>query len=96
MDLEHANKALMTALVGIGAGKDHTGTVEVQPLGKSSTIFGALNNAVAHLHETFHADHLDIVDQAFAKLGLKRSSDRKDEVARALLSHFIPAARPRK
>jgi hypothetical protein len=93
MDLEHANKALMTALVGIAAGKDHTSTVAVQPFGKSSTIFGALNNAVLHLNETFHADDLDIVDQAFAKLGLKRSSDHKDEVARALLSNFVPASR---
>jgi hypothetical protein len=90
VDLEHVNKALMAALNGIAAGKDHTQSVSVQPFGVTSKISDALDNAVRHLQEPFHAEDIDRVDQAFKRLGLVRSSDRKDEVARALLTHFVP------
>jgi hypothetical protein len=91
--MEHKRNALMAALNAVAAGKDHEKWVVVPPSGTSATVFEALNDALKYLHEPFHADHLDTVDLAFAKLGLKRTSDRKDKVARALLTHFIPPHR---
>jgi len=88
MDLERTHNSLMTALGGIAAGMDHTGSVRTY--GASVKIFGALNNAAMYLPEPFHADDLDIVDKAFDRLVLKRTSDRKNEVALALLNHFVP------
>jgi hypothetical protein len=90
MDLERTHNSLMTALRGIAAGMDHTGSVPTH--GASVKIFGALNNATMYLPEPFHSDDLDVVDSAFDRLGLKRTSDRKDKVAEVLLAHFVPAA----
>jgi hypothetical protein len=90
MNLEKTHNAFMIALRGIAAGKGHTESVSTD--GPFVKIFGALNNAAMYLPEPFHADDLDIVDKAFKRCGLVRKSDRKDEVAIALLAYFLPAA----
>ena len=91
MDKEQAHNALMAALRGIAAGKGHTEMISVY--GASVKIFDGLNNAVKYLPEHFHADDdMDTVDKAFKQCGLVRTSDRKDEVARTLLTHFVPPA----
>jgi hypothetical protein len=89
MDLEYASKRLMAALEGIAAGKTHEEFVAVRGYGQSSKIFDALNDAAKHLNEPFHADDLDTVDQAFTKLGLVRTSDRKNDAANAVLKALI-------
>jgi hypothetical protein len=89
MDIkEQSHNDLMAALRGIAAGKGHTQSVNAY--GASVKIFDALNNAMKYLPEPFHADDMDAVDKAFKQLGLVRTSDRKDEAARTLLTHFIP------
>lgn len=91
MDLEHTHARLMAALKGIAAEKAIGDTVPVPPYGTSTTIFTALNDAAKHLAEAFVADDLDLVDEAFAKLGLARTSDRKNEVALAILTALVPS-----
>jgi hypothetical protein len=93
MDKEQAHNALMAALRGIAAGKGHTETVPMM-YGESIKIFHALKNAVRYLPEPFHADDLDTVDEAFKRCGVERTSDRKDEVAQALLAHFTARKHP--
>jgi hypothetical protein len=85
IDLEDTNKRLMAALRGIAEGKRLSDSVPVQPYGRTTKIFEALKDAGEHLKEPFHADHLEIVDQAFEKLGLVRGSGQKNEVAKAIL-----------
>jgi hypothetical protein len=84
---EQADRALMIALAGIADGKVHTEWVGT--FGASVRIFDALKGAL-NLPEPFHADHMHLVDRAFEKRGLRRTSDRKDLVAGALLAHFVP------
>ena len=90
MDIEQAHNTLMAALRGIAAGKGHAEAVSTY--GASVRIFDALNNAMRYLPESFHADDMNTVDEAFKKLRLVRTSDRKDEIARTLLTHFVPRA----
>jgi hypothetical protein len=73
------------ARCGIAEGKGLSDTVPVQPIGQSTKLFDALNDAIKYLNETFHADDLEIVDRALTKLGLTRMCDRKDEIARTVL-----------
>jgi hypothetical protein len=94
MDKEQAHNALMAALRGVAAGKGHAEAVLTY--GASVKIFDGLNNAVKYLPEPFHADDLDAVDKAFEQCGLVRASERKGEVARTLLAHFIPPANLRR
>jgi hypothetical protein len=89
MDLEYTNRRLMAALGGIAAGKAHEEFVAVPGYGESSKIFDALNNAAKYFNEPFHADDLDIVDRAFKKLGLVRTSDRTNDAANAILKALI-------
>jgi hypothetical protein len=93
IDLDHTHKRLMAALRGIAEGKGLSDTVPVQPFGQSTKIVEALNHAVEHLKEPFHADDLGIVDQAMTKLGLARTSDQKDEIARMILKALINKSR---
>lgn len=80
----------MAAVHEIAAGKGHTEWVHTT-FGASVKIFDALNNPIKHLPaERFHAEDLDTVDRAFDKLGLNPTSDRKDEIAQNLLTHFVP------
>ena len=90
VDLEDTNKRLMAAFCGIAEGKGLSDSVPVQPYGRSTKIFEALKDAERHLREPFSADHLEIVDQAFNKLGLVRGSDQKNEVAKAILEALMP------
>lgn len=92
MDLEYAYRRLMTALAGIAAGKGLSDVVRVPGVGQSTKIFEALNDAVKYLDGPFHADHLDIVDQAFKKLGLVRQSDQISKVANAILKALTGVA----
>ena len=80
---------LMAALDGIAAGKGHKDVVTVPGYGQSAKIFEALTDAGDHLKERFHADELALVDAAFKKRGLARTSDQKNEVATALLAVMI-------
>jgi hypothetical protein len=91
MNKEHFHNDFIVALRGIAAGKDHTESIST--FGASVKIFDALNNAVKHLPEPLHADDIEIVDEAFKRRGLVRTTDRKDEIARALLAHFVPPNR---
>jgi hypothetical protein len=91
MDLEHTHARLMAALKGIADGKGLSDTVTVPPLGTTTKIFNALNDAVKHLDEAFAADDLDLVDVALKRLNLTRTSDKKNEVARAILTALIPS-----
>jgi hypothetical protein len=83
----------MAALKGIAAGKAIGDTVPVPPYGTSTKIFTALNDAAKHLDETFAADHLALVDQALMKLGLARTSNKKNEVVLAVLATLAPPKR---
>ena len=75
----------MAALEGLAAGKKVSDSIRVRPYGRSAKIIEALKDAAQHLNESFHAEHLEIVDAAFRKLGLVRTSDKKNEVANAIL-----------
>jgi hypothetical protein len=90
IDIDHIHNAFMAALDGIAAGKTREDAIKIPPLGTTTTIFAALNEAVKHLKEPFHAEHLDLVDRALKKLSLERRSNQKDEVARAILQVMVP------
>jgi hypothetical protein len=83
MDLEYAYKRLIAALHGVAAGKGILDVVEVPSYGQQAHISFALADA-GSLEETFHADHLSVVDEAFSKLGRTRPSNRIDVCAEAL------------
>lgn len=89
MDFDFANKRLMAALGGIAAGKELKDFVVVPGWGQGRNIFEALNDAVKHLDERFHADEIDTVDRAFEKLELVRTSDRKNVAAKAILEALV-------
>ena len=91
MDLEHTHARLIAAFKGIAEGKGLGDTVIVPPLGTTTKIFHALNDAVKHLDETFAADDLELVDQAFKKIDLTRTSDKKNDAARATLKALVPS-----
>jgi hypothetical protein len=88
INLEHTHKRLMAALHGIADGKGLSDSVPVA-YGQTTKIFEALKDAGKHLSEPFHEDDLEIVDRAFKKLGLVRTSDQKNDVANALLKALI-------
>jgi hypothetical protein len=88
MDSEYTHARLMAALKGLADGKTPSDAVQVPPYGQSTKIGNALNDAAKHLNEPFHADDLDTVDKTFKKLGLTRTSDRKNDVANAILKGF--------
>jgi hypothetical protein len=73
-------------VLGIARGEEF---VAVPGYGESSKIFDALNNAAKYFNEPFHANDLDIVDRAFKKLGLVRTSDRRNDAANAILKALI-------
>jgi len=75
----------MAALKGIAEGSGLSDSVSVAPYGQSTKIVDALKHAAKHLKEPFHADDLNTVDTAFTKLGLGRTSDRKNNAANAIL-----------
>ena len=86
MDLDYANKRLMAALGGIADGKGLSEMVPVPTaFGQYTRIIDALNDAKCPLNEELHADELDVVDRAFKRLNLVRSSNRKNEVAYSIL-----------
>jgi hypothetical protein len=89
MDLVYTHARLMAALKGLAEGKKLADSVHVQPFGKSTKIIAALNDGAQHLNEAFLADHLEIVDEAFKKLGLARTSAQKNEVAAAILKVLV-------
>jgi hypothetical protein len=89
MDLEYAHRRLMAALDGIAAGKKHHDAVSVPGDDRPANIFEALKDAGEQLKERFHAHELAKVDAAFKARGLVRTSDRKDEVATALLAAMM-------
>ncbi len=94
MDIEHIHWALMAALHGIAAGKGLRDAIPTY--GASVKIYDALNDAIEYLHEPFHADvEWGVIDQAFKRVGLEHTSDRKDEIAQALLARLRAVEAPR-
>lgn len=85
IDLEHTHMRLMAALKGLSEGKGLDDFVVVPPYGQQTKIASALNDAARHLIEPFHADDMEIVDAAFNKIGLSRTSTKKNEVAAAII-----------
>jgi hypothetical protein len=92
INLEHTHNRLMRALRGIAEGKGLDDAVTVPPTGTQTIISHALVHA-KHLPEPFV--DFDTVDAAFARLGIKRTSDRKDECAAALMAELIKRRRTR-
>lgn len=62
----------------------------VPPFGTSTKIGTALDDAAKYLDEPFAEDDLALVDQAFKRLGFERASNKKNEVARAILNALVP------
>lgn len=85
MNADYTHSRLMAALKGLAEGKGRDDVVGVPGFGQQTKILAALIDA-QHLKEPFHADHLDVVDAAFLKLGLTRTSVRKDEIAKVVIS----------
>jgi hypothetical protein len=90
MDLDHTHARLMAALQGIAEGKGRRDSVSVQ-FGQTTRIFEALNDAAKYLHEPFHEEDLELVDRAFAKLGRRRVSNKRSEVASEILAILVPS-----
>jgi len=88
--------ALLGIVHGVGAtdAEGHPTLVPVLHSVRKAAIFEALADAAVHLGESFTSQELEIADRACAHVGIVRSSDRKDEVARAIL-HALMAKRPR-
>jgi hypothetical protein len=61
----------------------------VPPFGQQTIIANALNDAATYLNEDFREDTLELVDRVFSKLGLKKSSKRKDHCAEMLLEQMV-------
>jgi hypothetical protein len=84
---EQAHRELITALRGIANGKGLADSVPTY--GASVKIGNALENAAIYLKEDFHPDgDMGTVDAALQKLGLVRTSNRKDDIAQTLLAHL--------
>jgi hypothetical protein len=86
---------LMAALLGIvhGVGTmDEDGHPTLVPFLESrrkTTIFGALAEAAQVLNEQFDENELCIADRACGKIGVRRTTDRKDQVAREILTALV-------
>lgn len=86
---DFAYASLLAALKGVADGKQIEQHVTTQSFGKTARIFDALKEG-AKLDGDFQADHLDVVDAAFEKIGHKRPSDKISEVAYAMLTAIVP------
>lgn len=85
VNLEYDHKLLIAALQGIAAGKGPRDWQAIDnDYGRKTEIMEAHYRGT-HLHESFGDDALELVDKAFAKLGVTRPSNRKDECAFALI-----------
>jgi hypothetical protein len=85
MNLDELHEHLIAALKGIVAGKKLDDIIEVRPIGERTRVGKALVYAQG-LDEPFHAEDIDLVDAAYQKLGLRRSSDNKRAVAQELIT----------
>jgi hypothetical protein len=83
MNLDELNEHLIAALRGIVAGKKLDDTIETRPNGQRTRVGKALVYA-QQLNEPLHAEDIDLVDAAYDKLGLRRSSDDKRTIAQEL------------
>jgi FixJ family two-component response regulator len=91
--LGQAVKRLMAALKGIAEGKNiKKDFVPVPGYGKTSRILEALDHAAKYLDKPFHVEELDIVDRALKTLKLVRTSDRKNDIAKQILTSLTPRA----
>jgi hypothetical protein len=96
----HYRQRLAAALLGIvhGVGatdaEGHPTLVPVLDSRRKTSVFGALNDAALHLDEAFSPQELEIADRACANVGIRRSTDRKNLVARAILEALIAKAPP--
>lgn len=89
---DFAHASALAALQGIADGKQIDQHVTTQSFGKMVRIFDALNDSIK-IDGTFHADHLDVVDAAFKKIGRERPSDKISEIAGAMLTALVPSRR---
>jgi hypothetical protein len=85
MDLDHTHARLIAALKGVAEGKTLSDSVPVAPYGTSTKICTALRDGAQYLNESFHDEHLGLVDAALNKLGLVLASTQKCDVANAIL-----------
>jgi hypothetical protein len=86
---DFAHASVLAALQGVADGKQIDQHVTTPSFGKPMRIFDALNGGIK-LDGVFHADHLDVVDRAFTKIGRERPSNKIGEVARAILTALVP------
>jgi hypothetical protein len=84
---DYLHRRLMAAIRAIADGKgleDHVPIVGPE-IDRPTHVVGALNDAISYLPDRFGPEDIPVVDRAFARLRLERSSDQKGEVAAALL-----------
>jgi hypothetical protein len=89
VDFDHAHNRLISSLRGIAKGRRLSDCVVVPPFGQTTIIINALNDAVKWLDEEFHEDDLALVDQALHQCGVVRRSNKKNEVAKAMLEALV-------
>jgi hypothetical protein len=92
---DHYRQRLIAALLGIvhGVGatdaEGHPTLVPVLNSVRKTSIFGALGDAALHLDEAFSTQELEIANRACANVGILRTSDRKNQVAKAILEALV-------
>jgi hypothetical protein len=90
-----SRRRLKAALLGIiyGVGltdrEGHPTIVPVRISLRMAAIVAALRDAVEHLNEDFDSQDLRTVDSACKALGVQRTTDRKDKVAKAILDILL-------
>ena len=89
INFEQVHAELMAALDAIAAGKGHCDLVEVPRVGRGPRFLmrcrARSNSSMSHLSP----NDIEVVDQAYAKLGKTRQSIRKNEVALEILEALI-------
>ena len=83
--------ALLGIVHGVGAtdAEGHPTLVPVLHSARKTFMFAALSDAAHHLNEPFLTQELDLVDRACAHVGIRRSGDRKDHIAQAILEALV-------
>jgi len=85
VNLEYSHRLLITALQGLAAGKGPRDWQTIDnDYGRKTEIITALCRGT-RLPGSFSDDALDLVDKAFAEIGVTRPRNRKDECALALI-----------